>query len=425
MPPRSSESRRGEHERDPRPEHAVGERVAVDPDLVGRQPRVGVARDAERVQDADGRPQAAAQLPAAQRRELLEDERLRALPQQPDRIPGRVAVDHPAGRRRRVAIDAGELQRPRVHPHGVEGEVAQDDGMVGRHGVEVLPGGQPARVRPRLVEQREVPAAAADPRARRHGGGRPAHRGADLGDRLDRGEAHVQRQRRERQAGREAVHVGVVDPGQRRAALEVDHPRAAPGQPADLARRPRPDDPAAAHGDRLRDAIAAVERVHLAVEEDEVGRLGLRRPGGRRRKGQAGRRGGAGPQQRAAGEGVGGADLLRSGHGASQPSSGCQVDKVSTARNAATPVKSAFMTSARLVLVLTENHTIVAAARPARAGAHRAGGRGRRRGRRHAQRPPRPRTGRGRRGPPAQPRGPTPRRATRIRPPRGRTASCS
>ena len=283
--------RRREHQGHARAERVVGQRVAVDVDLVGREARVRVARDALRQQDADGGGERAAQLVGRQRRQHREHELLGALPQQPDRLARGVAIDHAARRRHGVARDAGQLERARVDPDGVEREVAQDDGVVRRHRVEVLPRRQPGRVGADLVEQREVPSAPADPLARGGARDRLRHELDDVRDRGDRREADVERERREREARGEPVHVRVIDPRQRRSPLQVDHGRAATRQAPDLARRTGAPDPPAADGERLGDAAAPIERVHLAVEQHEVGRP---RPGGAARgRGHRERRDGA------------------------------------------------------------------------------------------------------------------------------------
>ena len=242
----------------------------------------------------------------AQRRQHREHELLGALPQEPDRLARGVAIDHAAGRRHGVAVTPASSsacvlthtvwKEKSRRTTGWSGDTASRSCRVGSRAGSARISSSSARFHPlpRIHSPGAAPATAW------------RHERDDVRDRRDRREADVERQRRERETRGEPVHMRVIDPGQRRPALEVDHGRAAARQAPDLARRAGAPDPAAADREGLGDAVAAVERVHLAVEQDEVGRLGLRRARRRCREGQRLGRGGAGAEQGAARAGVSG-----------------------------------------------------------------------------------------------------------------------
>ena len=180
----------------------------------------------------------------------------------PTGSPCSIALDPPAERVGRVAADPGQLQRSGVRPRAVVVAVGQDHGPVGDGRVQLLAGGDPAR------EVAHRPAAAQDPLAVGVGCGVLADapqvllRPAALREVAERALVSAHRQ----------VAVRVLEAGQHHAALDVDDPRARPGQLRDLRGAADGDDAAVRDRHRLVHAAGSVDRVDDAVREDQVGR---------------------------------------------------------------------------------------------------------------------------------------------------------
>ena len=207
---------------------------------------------------------------------------------------GRLAVgpldDLAAGRVRGVAGDARGLEGGRVeHLHLPGGVLPVEHDRAVRGGrVEVGPGRHPP-----LPDAGDVHPREPDPLP---GGGRRRllpHPLLDLGDRAELDE----RLDRLPAAGADGVDVGLDQPGDDRLAAGVDHPglvadqRLDVGVGPDLHEHPVPD------GDRLGGGELRIDRQHLAVADDEVGR----RFGGP----EGGRTGGQAAQGERGAEGVG------------------------------------------------------------------------------------------------------------------------
>ena len=181
------------------------------------------------------------------------------------RLARGVAHDLAARRVGRVAADAADLEPQRIDDHQVAG--VEHHRVVGRHVQHV------ARGHAQFLQARGEGAGDHDPAAL----GGLARLLPDVG--LHGGEGIERRQRAAKLAQRrlERVHVAVDQPGQHRAALEVDHA----GAGAALARQhvaigSHRGDPAALHRHGLAHGEPRVHGHDLAVMQDQV-RVGARR----------------------------------------------------------------------------------------------------------------------------------------------------
>ncbi|MNN25825.1 hypothetical protein D3C81_1393140 [compost metagenome] len=186
--------------------------------------------------------------------------------QQAGRIAGLVADDLAARRIRRVLVVADRAQRGAVE-QGAVVEVQDEDGGVGRGGVEFRQRGQA------LFDELVL--------------GEAAHHAHPLRSRraghLVLEHAHGVRQRAHAvpaqfhvvvQAAPDDVHVAVDQPGNGPPAVQVDDLRLRAGQFHDVLARAHADEAAILDGDGIGLGVGAVKRGELAVDQDEVWRGG-------------------------------------------------------------------------------------------------------------------------------------------------------
>ncbi len=77
----------------------------------------------------------------------------------------------------------------------------------------------------------------------------------------------------EAERGANGVHVRIDQAGDHGASFQIDHARLLPGHLAQIGGRADGDDPAVAHGDRLRRGKFRVDGEDLAVEQNRGGVL--------------------------------------------------------------------------------------------------------------------------------------------------------
>ena len=243
---------------------------AEHPAAAGPERRVGDRRGPELVQLGRRRGDRGAPLLAGELGDVGEHEPHRGeLGQDALGLAVLVPRDVPAGRRRRRGGHPGDLHRLRVDPDRVQGEVREDDRMVGRRRVEIRAAQTPARIGDALGEEPEVPPVAADPGPRRLRRRGTADQLGDVGDRRDLARRDVQRERRAARAplpevrcGRRSCPAAASRPGAR--APRSGFPRRRGSRPRCRRRRsgcrgsPRP-----AHRGRLVDARAHDDEISV------------------------------------------------------------------------------------------------------------------------------------------------------------------
>jgi hypothetical protein len=185
-----------------------------------------------------------------------------ALVQGPLRLAVGVALDAAVDRVGRVTVDSRQLQGAAVHPDAVAVPVVEADRAIGDDGVEQAPVRGPAR------EGGHRPAASDDPGPLRVGHGVLPDARHVLG--RDDGAA-VQVAAQAVQAGRDGMHVGVLEARQERAATQFHDPGAGADVLPDVRVRPHSDDAAATHGHGLRPRTSGIDGVDGASAQEEVG----------------------------------------------------------------------------------------------------------------------------------------------------------
>ncbi|SFO73439.1 hypothetical protein SAMN04489713_10941 [Actinomadura madurae] len=259
----------GEHEIDAQFERPVLDLAAVQVDLVKADAGVGEAGDAQGVQDGGGEVHRLGDLGFGVGRDRCRHQTRSALAEDAGGLAARVLLDDASGERDGVAGDAGQLHGLGIGGDRVVDDVEHIDGMIARDGVEDVAGGEP-------VEPGAVPAAGADPGVRCRclldgsgddggdlgGGGLAYVVGVDLRS-LEAVVAGLEPESVEAQ-------VAVVDAGQHRAAVGVDHLGTASREPVDVPIGPDGDDAAVLDRDRLATAAPAVHGQDLAIHDHEV-----------------------------------------------------------------------------------------------------------------------------------------------------------
>ena len=201
------------------------------------------------------------------------DDRLGALLEQAGRLAACVLEDDASRRWHGVAVRAGQLQRPRVDPGRVPGEVLQEHGVIRADPVEVVPGRHPVGVGQALGEVAGVPPDADDPLARLGSSGGGAHDLGDVGDGGHGGVRDVEREGRGRQPVGAPVQVRVVDSRQQGGTGQVDDPGLRADERLDGGPVTDGADPPLGDGKRAGDGEIVVDRDDGAVDEDEIGEL--------------------------------------------------------------------------------------------------------------------------------------------------------
>ena len=156
--------------------------------------------------------------------------------------------------------DAGRLQRLGVGPHGVVVEAAHDEGDVGNHAVEHLPGNG-------LTE-----GLMRNARRQQHGFARPllAEQGNGLRHGLEARHA-VQHQGLEFHGAAEQVHMALDDAGHHRLLRRIYHPRVPGLQPCHVVQRADADDAVPGNRHGLGPGAGRVHRQHAGVGDQNVG----------------------------------------------------------------------------------------------------------------------------------------------------------
>ena len=193
----------------------------------------------------------------------VEDGGVRPRDQQAGRVAELVALDLAAGRIRRVLVVANRPQRRAVQ-HGLAIEVQDKHGRVGRRLVQFLERGQAL-----LGELELAPAAHhAHPLRRRRARRLLLQHAQPVGQRRHAVPPELEVVV---QPAANDVQVRVVEPGNHRAAAEVDHLRARPGQRQNVAVGADREKPAVADGHGLGKGALLVLRGDAAVMEDQLG----------------------------------------------------------------------------------------------------------------------------------------------------------
>ncbi len=242
------------------------------------EPRLGEAGDALGVADRDRGADGGLPRGVVHQRHHGVHQVLRALAEDACRVAVGVGLDDTAGRYGCGGGDARGLQGTGVEPGGVPGELVQQHGVFRRHLVQVLAPEGTARIGQTLLEVAGVPPVAEYPVTRREFTGLTAHGLAYAGDGRDGGPGDVERERRPGGAEGGGVQMGVVDPGERGAPLQVDDLGTGADKSTELGGTSGRGDQAVAHGDGLHAAERGVDGQHGAVDQHEVCGSGHGRP---------------------------------------------------------------------------------------------------------------------------------------------------
>ena len=233
-------------------------------DLRGVQTWLGDTRQPDRVVRGAGGRDRRDPLLRGRLRDVVGDQVLGPVPEEPRRLAvfvalERAAVEHGGGWIGCLAIDPRRSQRRRVTDELVP-DAVDDDRVVRRDGVEIV-----ARGVATFGEKALVPTTPDDPLARR----RLAHPRRHAGDDLRYGAGVVELHLAQHATGRLEVIVGVDQPRDDRRSAEVLDARRRPGQGADLVVADR-DEPPVADGHGRCPGIGVIDRVNRAVDENEI-----------------------------------------------------------------------------------------------------------------------------------------------------------
>jgi hypothetical protein len=193
----------------------------------------------------------------------VRDQLLRGFEQQTGRVATLVVDDPAALGRGGVGGDAGQAEGARIDDAEVAGGVRDDDRMVGRDGVKVVPGWVAA-----LGERLVVVAAPDHPSSSRRL--RRPLRDAPLEFRDRPAARRAAIYLTERAAEHQHVIVRLIETRQQRLPTQINDPRARRGQRAHIGGQPDGDDPVAAHEHRFRLRMDGVHRHDRPVHKERV-----------------------------------------------------------------------------------------------------------------------------------------------------------